>query len=178
MTDEAIIEKIRGGDANRFATLVDRYGERIFVLILHIVDDEAEAEDLAQEAFVKAYAALPTFRTDACFASWRYRIAYNQALQWRRKRRFRTLSLDDSCEDVPDGEVDSFLADGDEERVECLIEAIGRLPALERTIVELFYYENLGTREIAESLSITEGAVRTKLYRLRKRLYKFMQEKR
>ncbi|MCF0199712.1 MAG: RNA polymerase sigma factor [Bacteroidaceae bacterium] len=172
MTDDAIIEQIREGETEQFARLVDRYARRVFGLIGSMVDDSAVVEDLAQETFVQAYTSLPLFRGDSPFVSWLLTIACRQALQWRRRRRLPTVSLDDEQWPLLDQvEVEVFFSQPDAERLRYLHEALDQLPSVDRAIVTLFYYDDLSTQEISRILETSDGAVRNRLYRIRQRLY-------
>jgi len=147
------------GDDRAFAKLVNRYKERIFLVVLRIVRNRDEAKDLAQEAFIKAYRNRQTFRADSSFYTWVYRIAVNLSLNYINRNRERL------AESIEDSDASNFSVEPDtkveqEEFKKTIDNAIKELPARQRTVFILRHYEEKSHAEIAELLSITEGAVK------------------
>lgn len=171
-TDDArVIQQVVGGDTNAFAQLLERYGAKVYGLMVRLVGDDAEAEDLVQETFVQAYTHLRDYREEADFGSWLYRIAYNAALMHLRRQRTVELPLDERlAESITDEEADRTLNEVTEMRIAQLEEALTHLSPDDRTAITLFYLEERSTREIAYILGTTVTNVTTRLHRARKRL--------
>jgi RNA polymerase sigma-70 factor, ECF subfamily len=160
--DRESVEELKefiDGDDRAFAKLVNRYKERIFLVVLRIVRNKDEAKDLAQDAFVKAYRNRQSFRADSGFYTWVYRIAVNLSLNYVNRNRERQA---DSIEDTEASNIavePEFTLEQEELR-NIIDEAIKKLPARQRTVFVLRHYEEKAHAEIAEMLSITEGAVK------------------
>jgi len=156
------VEELRDfidGDDRAFAKLVNRYKERIFLVVLRIVRNRDEAKDLAQDAFIKAYRNRQSFRADSSFYTWVYRIAVNLSLNYITRNRERQA---DSLEDADSNNfaVDPDMTIEQEELRRRIDGAIRELPARQRTVFVLRHYEDKSHAEIAEMLGITEGAVK------------------
>lgn len=183
-TDLELIQIVRDHEdrAEReaaFRVLVDRYKTRIYSLCHRMLRDASDAEDAAQEAFVKAYKKIDTFRGDAQFYTWLYRIATNVAndhYDSRRRRRTRETSDVTVVEPVRMGDRDR--PDRVLEREDLKIvarRAIERVPPLFRTVLVLREYEGLEYREIADILGISVGTVMSRLFRARMRFKDIME---
>jgi RNA polymerase sigma-70 factor, ECF subfamily len=178
-SESALVTAAKAGNYDAFEQLVNRYEHKIYRLGLNITGNPEDAEDVLQEAFLKAFENLPRFREDSRFYTWIVRIAVNQALMKLRKRRTdRSVSLDDPIEE--DGEViPRDFADwkpnpeqllGRTETREVLEKAIQDLPPSFRTVFTLRDVEGLSTEETAEMLGLTISAVKARLFRARLRL--------
>jgi len=173
-----LVTAAQGGDISAFETLVNRYERKIFRLGMNITGSREDAEDVMQEAFLKAYEHLPEFQRNSRFYTWLVRIAVNQALMKLRKRRPNELSLD---QEVETGE-DSFFRDVEdwgpspEERYRqaelqgILSEVIGELDPPFRIVFQLRDIEELSTEETAEILKLSVPAVKSRLLRARLKL--------
>lgn len=154
-----------------FEQLFQDYYEDIYAYLCRLVGDRQQAEDLAQDAFVKAYRALPRLPAGANVRAWLYRIATNTALDWLRRRRLIAW--------LPLFERDSHPATSTffaEESLESVVvrRALGRLPAHYRVPLVLYACQGFSTQEIAGILDLSQGAVKTRLFRARekfRRLY-------
>ena len=174
MTDKKEINELENfakGDDNAFGQLVNRYKERIYLVVLRIVKNNEDAKDLAQEAFVKAYINRQSFRAESGFFTWIYRIAVNLALNYiSRNRDLRAESIDEFeqgklIRGKPQRSYDHLLSSGSdnlekEELAKTISAAIEKLPPRQRTVFVLRHYEEKPHAEIASILSITEGAVK------------------
>ena len=169
-TDEDLVAAFQSGDIPAFDQLVRRWDRKIQGVIYRLVGNHDEARDLSQEAFLKAYRALGTFKQEARFSSWLYQIAINATRDRLRRRRRRTdLSLDDVEE-----KGESSLRDGAPSALD-LIEssdlsrvvaaAMAALPEEQREVVILKEYQGLTFPEIAETLDVPLSTVKTRLYR-------------
>lgn len=171
--ESKIIERVLAGKTDEFAYFLDAYAERLHLWVLRLVSCEQDAEEVVQDAFVKAYTHLSDFNRHSTFSTWLYRIAYNCAVQHlRRRQREPLLTIDnEQLSSVTDTMADESLAVDTEERIIALRKAIDLLTPDDRALITLFYYEGRSQADIAYVLSIAEGAVATRLSRVRKRLY-------
>lgn len=167
-----IITSILAGNTERFSYFLDTYGQQIFTLIVRMVGSPEDAEELTQDTFMKAFRHLSDFNGKSSFSTWLYRIAYNTALSSLRKQPNEVLSVDDRLwNNLTENEIDRALDEEDEERIEQLQRALKKLTPDERALVTLFYEEDRPIAEICHILNQTEGNVKVKLYRIRKKLY-------
>lgn len=175
--DHALIERCRQGDLAAFEPLVEKYRERVWRLAHNYLRDPEEARDVAQEAFVRAWQALPSFRGQSAFYTWLFRIVVNVATDRARQRAARGRAF--GGEALPAEEWERTLVDpeaGPEETAhraeqrQRISQALGTLPEHHRTIIMLSDLEGLSYREIAEVLDIPMGTVMSRLHNARKRL--------
>ena len=173
-SDEELIARVLAGDDSAYGTLVTRYRDLVYTIAVRIVGDEEDADDVAQEAFVRAYRALPRFRGDSKFSSWLYRIATNRALTHlkKRKRRAQTVDIDAgphieaaAIEGTHVESPEKFVLDDEFRRG--VREAVKELPSKYRVVVTLFYLEERSYKEVAETLGIPMGTLKTHLHRAR-----------
>jgi RNA polymerase sigma-70 factor (ECF subfamily) len=174
--DQQLVERVQRGDKAAFDLLVVKYQRKIFRLLSRLIRDTAEIEDVAQEAFVKAYRALPNFRGDSAFYTWLYRIAINTAKnylvsQGRRAPTSTAADIEDA-ETFDDGDhlrdlntPDSMLVT--KQVAEAVNRAIDQLPEDLRTAIVLRELEGLSYEEIAESMQCPIGTVRSRIFRAR-----------
>lgn len=153
--------RAQNGDEAAFAELVRRYQGAVFRLALRITGDRADAEDAAQEAFLRAWRAMGRFDPERPFGPWVLRIAANRALTKVERRRPQT-SLEEAAHVA---ETTRDPMDG-----ERLRQALGNLPPLDRAILSLRYEDGLSVADIAGTLGILEGAAKVRLFRARERL--------
>jgi len=169
-TDEELVVAFQSGDIPAFDQLVRRWDRRIQGVIFRLVGNHDEARDVSQEAFLKAYRALGTFKQEARFSSWLYQIAINATRDRLRRRRRRTdLSLDDVEE-----RADNPLRDAGPSALDLIVSndlsrvvaaAMAALPEEQREVVILKEYQGLTFPEIAETLDVPLSTVKTRLYR-------------
>lgn len=172
-TDDAtLVERARTGDAEAFRPLVERYGEPLFRLAWRIVGDEAAAEDVVQESFLRAYRALSRFDDRALFATWLYRIAANTAIEMLRKRRrlSREGSDDGAIPALPSADPgpDRHALSGEVERT--VRGAMADLSPLERAAFVLRHFEGRSIAEICGALGLRESAGKQAIFRAVKKL--------
>ena len=174
--DQQLVERVQRGDKAAFDLLVVKYQRKIFRLLSRLIRDSAEVEDVAQEAFVKAYRALPNFRGDSAFYTWLYRIAINTAKNYlvSQGRRAPTSTQADveDAETFDDGDHLRDLNTPDSMLVtkqvgEAVNRAIDQLPEDLRTAIVLRELEGLSYEEIAESMQCPIGTVRSRIFRAR-----------
>jgi RNA polymerase sigma-70 factor (ECF subfamily) len=164
--EHRLIRAAQAGDRPAFAALVERYWERLYRWLYHLTRDRHAAEDLAQEAFLKAFAGLDTFRAGTNFRAWVFRIAHNSfANQHRAARRREPLP-----EDLPDRERGPVEQAISHEALQGLLRAVTRLPAEFRAALLLRVEEGLSFRQIADVLDLTEETARWRVFKARQKL--------
>lgn len=169
--EQILIEKVRGGDTACYKSLVDEYGERLFALLKGLVGSREDAQDLAQEAFVKAFFSLKKFRGDSSFSTWLYRIGYNLAISKLRKEKGLFADVDINHLRVVD-DSDGLLEQKrlSEREYELLEMAKGQLPAQERFLLCAFYEQERSLAELVQITGLSLSNIKVKLFRARKRL--------
>jgi RNA polymerase sigma-70 factor (ECF subfamily) len=176
--DQLLVDRVKSGDQQAFNLLVRKYERKVFRLISRLVRDPAEVEDVAQEAFIKAYRALPQFRGDSAFYTWLYRIAVNTAKNHLVAQGRRPIPLSDTLSEDEDGESfgrEDVVSDNQTPDAELLSRqiaetvnrAIEALPQDLRTAVTLREIEGLSYEEIAEAMNCPIGTVRSRIFRAR-----------
>lgn len=174
--DQKLVERVQRGDKAAFDLLVVKYQRKIFRLLSRLIRDAGEVEDVAQEAFIKAYRALPNFRGESAFYTWLYRIAINTAKNWlvSQGRRAPTSTPTDieDAETFDDGEHLRDLNTPDamlltKQVAEAVNRAIERLPEDLKTAIVLRELEGLSYEEIAETMNCPIGTVRSRIFRAR-----------
>ncbi|MBI2162304.1 MAG: sigma-70 family RNA polymerase sigma factor [Candidatus Rokubacteria bacterium] len=177
LDDLALVERCRAGDVAAFEPLVEKYRQRVYRLAFNVLRDTEEALDAAQEAFIRAYQALPRFRGQSAFYTWLFRITMNVAADRVRQRAARGRAF--GTERVEEEEWDRTLVDPSEapdasaaraEERRRIQRALESLPEHHRAIIMLSDLEGLSYREIAEVLGIPMGTVMSRLHNARKRL--------
>jgi RNA polymerase sigma-70 factor, ECF subfamily len=171
--DEAIVAAYaRTRDPDLFRLLVERHQQRVFRLVASLLGPFADldAEEMTQEVFVRVHQRLDSFRGEARFSTWLYRIAYNRTIERRRRARLRAEHI--PCEDLegsaaPTGPLESALDRERERRVARLVEG---LPDVYRSVVHLHYWMDQSIDEMAETLGVPAGTVKSYLSRARQRL--------
>jgi RNA polymerase sigma-70 factor (ECF subfamily) len=167
-SDSELVASVLRGEASRFGVLVRRHNQRLYRAARAILGDDAEAEDVVQDAYVRAYHALASFRGEAAFSTWITRIAVNEAIA---RRRARARLADVTAEEVPmatDRTPERDVADA--ELVRLIEREIDALPDGLREVLVLRDVEELGTSDAAEILGVTEEALRVRLHRARRAL--------
>ena len=180
--EAAIVRKVLGGGANAFETLVLEYEKNVYNIALRMTGNSEDAADMTQEAFIKAYNSLQSFRGDSKFSVWLYRIVSNVCLDFlRSKNRRPTVSLSVEDDDGEDAQLD--VAD-ESQSPELLLDrkltrdsvrrGLDSLPPDYRQILLLREIQGLSYDEIAQALSLEVGTVKSRIFRARKRLCTFL----
>ena len=179
-SDQLLVERVRAGDKSAFDLLVLKYQHKIVKLIMRYVRDPSEALDVSQEAFLKAYRALPKFRGDSAFYTWLYRIAINTAKNHMVAARRRPLEYASDIHDPENFEWHASLQDTDSPEGQALSDelrrtvenAIGSLPDDLRTAIMLRELDGLSYTEISQAMDCPVGTVRSRIFRAREAIDK------
>lgn len=181
VSEKKIIEKVLGGDANAFEELVLKYEKTVYNLALRMVGDRDDAFDMTQEAFIKAYGSLSSFRGDSKFSVWIYRIATNVCLDFlRSKSRKQQVSLtvsdddEDAQLDIPDPKAAPEQQLMQKMSMQSVEEGLKTLPDKQRQILVMRELGGMSYAEIGAALSLEEGTVKSRIFRARKRLCTFL----
>jgi RNA polymerase sigma-70 factor (ECF subfamily) len=175
--DGALVERVRGGDVAAFEPLVVKYRQRVYRLAYNVLRNQEDAWDVAQESFIKAYKALPSFRGQSAFYTWLFRIVMNVAHDKARQRGAagRAFGTERVTEEeweraMPDPGEEPDTAAARAEQRSRITQALETLPEHHRAIIMLSDLEGLSYREIADVLNIPMGTVMSRLHNARKRL--------
>lgn len=175
--DLILVERVQSGDQEAFGLLVGKYQRKLLRLVMRFVRDPAEAEDVTQEAFIKAYRALPNFRGESAFYTWLYRIGVNTAKNWLVANGRRMPTVTDIASDESDGGIENSALLRDEETPDRVLQskqigatvnaAMDALPEDLRTAISLREIEGLSYEEIAQVMDCPIGTVRSRIFRAR-----------
>jgi RNA polymerase sigma-70 factor (ECF subfamily) len=179
-TDQQLVQRVQAGDKSAFNLLILKYQHRVLKLVSRFVSDAAEAEDVAQEAFLKAYRALASFRGESAFYTWLYRIAINTAKNALVANRRRPVDFDLDLQDPDQYERQARLKDEDTpegvlltDEIRTVVErAMEQLPEDLRTAIVLRELEGMSYEEIAEAMDCPVGTVRSRIFRAREAIDK------
>lgn len=179
-TDQRLVERVQKGDKRAFDLLVKKYQHKIIALIGRYVNDHHEQQDVAQEAFIKAYRALSNFRAESAFYTWMYRIAINTAKNHLVSRGRRPPGTDVDVEDAENFSLVASMRDNDspesnlmrDELEERIFSTIDRLADDLKTAISLREFEGLSYEEIAEVMQCPVGTVRSRIFRAREAIDK------
>lgn len=180
LLDEQLVERVQRGDKNAFNLLVKKYQHKVVNLVARYVNNPGDVPDVAQEAFIKAYRALPTFRGESAFYTWLYRIAVNTAKNYLTSQGRRPPSSDveaDEAEYYGGGEALQEVATPEnlaltDEIKRTVFSSIEALPEDLRTAITLRELEGLSYEEIAEIMDCPVGTVRSRIFRAREAIDK------
>jgi RNA polymerase sigma-70 factor (ECF subfamily) len=172
ISDQHYIDKILQGETNSFAVLVDRYKDMIFTLALKMIKNREEAEEVAQDTFIKTYSSLSKFKGDSKFSTWIYKIAYNTCLDRLKKNKKEDLniSIDEFSAHLIKTMDNALSALEDKERKQTIQNCLNLLPSDENFLLTLFYFEDQSLEEIGKIMNINANNVKVKLFRSRQKL--------
>ena len=175
-TDKELVKRVQKGDKGAFDVLVLKYEQKIVNLVMRYVRDPEQALDISQEAFIKAYRALPRFRGDSAFYTWLYRIAVNTCLSYLRshkKLRQKTIPLEDVHGVVADTEPSATQ----KAESKILEQTIQKLPPRLKSVFLLHDVEGFKHQEIAHILGCSVGTSKSQLFKARKKMRKLLEHK-
>ena len=176
-TESAYIQRILSGEINIFSVFVEQHHRSVYALIRQMALSNEDAEELTQDVFLKAFEKLHSFKGDCSFSTWIYRIAYNTAVSYTRKKRLIFPSIDDAMiENIKEETVDAFFEEENQQKMEKLTVAMQKLNIEEKTLVALFYTDNKSIVEIGLISGLSTENVKVKLFRIRKKIFKLMTE--
>ena len=156
-----------------FARLVQQHAPQVLDFTARLLSDRREAEEVAQDAFVKVFRQLSSFRGDSSFVTWVQRIAYHEAIDHLRQRAPYTVDISEVAAISDDEE----LSTGREERILLMEETIDELPPDDQLLLHLYYYEDQPLRDIAYIMDAEPNALSQRLHRIRKRLLRMIKQK-
>ncbi len=179
LQDIALVEKAKNGDQLAYAQLLERYRDAIYFMLLKMVNNPVDAEDLTIEAFGKAFKNLKQYTPNFAFSTWLFKIASNNAIDYIRKQRGSTVSLDQSVDeednlspsaliqsDTPDPEASMI----NEQKIKLMRDVVTKLKPRYRSLIELRYFKEYSYDEIADHLELPLGTVKAQLFRARELL--------
>ncbi len=182
--DQALIARARKGDQKAFEALVNKYKNLVYSIMIRMVRNPQEAEDLTQEAFMKAFHAIHAFNEEYAFSTWLMKIATNNCIDFLRKKKLKTFSIDQPVQHKDD-EIQMELPAAEpsperellsQEQRKLIQQAIEELPPLYRHVIVLRHQEEKSYEEIAEILDIPIGTVKARIFRAREMLNKRIRE--
>lgn len=185
LEDDALVREAIGGSEKAYTKLVNKYERALHFYIMKMIKNQSKVEDLVQEVFVKAFDNLHSYNTNYAFSTWLYRIATNHTIDYLRKKKLKTLSIDESISSR-DGEMEMQLPDQDAQtdrniirtqRQKMVRKAIEELPEKYRDVIKLRHMQEKSYQEIADVLDLPLGTVKAHIYRAREMLYKALKDK-
>ena len=178
ISNPELVRKSQFGDKAAFEQLVIRHQELVFSLAYKLTGNREMANDVAQEAFIRAWKAIEKFRGDSTFSTWIYRITVNTAWTLRKKaKKHNTLNIDDTYEPIViDEKKDPELVAINSDLSSVLINALDKIPIEQRIIVELKNIEGRSHKEIADYLDISVTAAKVRLHRAHQKLRQILEE--
>ncbi len=170
--DQKLIESIKNGDTKAYTQLVNRYKDLVFTLALRMLKHREEAEEVAQDTFIKVFKSLNKFKGDSKFSTWIYKVTYNTCLDRikKNKKHLNDVAIDEftfNKLDTIDNALDNLIK---EEKHMLIKKCINKLPEDSSALLTLFYFEELSLDEISKIINIEANTVKVKLFRARKKL--------
>lgn len=183
--DSKLIQAALKGDNAAYKRLMKKYHDAIYNFIYRMIHDKHQVEDLTQEAFIKAFQSLASFNEEYAFSTWLYKIATNNSIDYIRKRKLQTYSIDkpidakdsDYSFELPDDSYETDMEMISDQRAKMLNEAIVKLPEKYRKVIHLRHVDEKSYEEIADQLKLPIGTVKAHIFRAREILYKSLKNK-
>ena len=179
--DFLLVQRARSGDQKAYADLLGRYRDAIYFMLLKMVNNPSDAEDLTIEAFGKAFKNIGQYTPNFAFSTWLFKIATNNCIDFIRKKRAATISLDQSNDD-PDSASVTIQSDTPDpeahlinsQKIKLLRDVVNKLKPRYRTLVELRYFKEYSYEEISQELELPIGTVKAQLFRARELLFNIL----
>ena len=170
--DQILINQIIDGHTSAFSILVDRYKDLVFTLALRMLKNREEAEEVAQDTFIKTYKSIDKFKGDSKFSTWMYRVAYNTCLDRikKNKKHLNDVEINEFTEHqvkTIDNALDRLEV---EEKNEAIQRCIARLPSEDSFLLTLYYFDDMSIEEISKTVGLKANNVKVKIFRSRKKL--------
>jgi RNA polymerase sigma factor (sigma-70 family) len=171
------IDQVLAGKNSAFSYIVDRHKDRAYNLAFRICGNHEEAEEIAQDSFLKAYRSLKSFKRKSSFATWLYRIVYNTSISFVRVKKKGVLSLDDFPADVIDFMGSNTNEEDAEKEYRCALVnfALQKISEEERGLISLYYYEEMSADEISDVTGISKSNIKVKLFRSRQKMLEIIE---
>lgn len=176
--DSYYIEKVLAGDVSSYAMLVAKHKNLVFSIVLKILNNREDAEEIAQDIFLKVYQSLNTFEKKSKFSTWLYRIAYNTAVSKTRKKKLEFVPMEESIvSNYSTDEIQQNMYALEENEKQAFLEkAMNNLAEEDHLLITLFYKSENSVEDISEITGLTVSNVKVKLHRIRKKLYDEIRE--
>jgi len=179
--DFTLVDRARNGDQQAYAELLGRYRDTIYFMLLKMVNNTSYAEDLTIEAFGKAFKYLDQYTPNFAFSTWLFKIATNNCIDFIRRKRAATISIDHTTEDqdtvtvvIPSDILDPEESMINSQKIKLLHEVVSKLKPRYRKLVELRYFREYSYEEISEELELPIGTVKAQLFRARELLFNIL----
>ena len=171
-SDQLYIDKVLQGDTNAFAYLINKYKDMAYTVAIKVVKSHEDAEEVAQDSFLKAYEKLDSFKGNSKFSTWLYTIVYRNSITKIRKKKVETSDIDEYVMDnySEGSEFPQIEAIKNGEQQKYVREAIDRLPEKDALLITLFYMNESSVEEIEQITNLTQSNIKVKLFRARKKL--------
>lgn len=182
--DAELVKRAKAGDGKAYDALILLYKDAVYGVVYRMVHNKQEAEDLTQEAFIKAYNSINSFNENYAFSTWLFKIATNNCIDFFRKRKLKTHSMDQTIR-YKDDEIKQEYADTDrmadkellaDEKTKLIKQAIDALPEKYKTAIELRHHQEKSYDEIAQLLNLPLGTVKARIFRAREMLKKSLKD--
>ena len=165
--ENELIDRILAGERQLYATLVNKYKSYAYTIALKIVENKPEAEEAAQDAFIKAFHYLKSFNKQAKFSTWLYRIVFNTAISYKRKNRHQFQDIEENTVEYHE-QTDTQIEKDDKHIF--LSQAMDRLNEADRLSIQLYYIKELSLEEVAETMGQNLNTIKVRVHRARQRL--------
>jgi len=184
--DRTWVAQALAGNEAAFQRLMTKYREPIWHHIRKMIRNEEEVDDLVQESFIKAFSSLGSYATQYAFSTWLYKIATNHTIDYLRKRRLKTISIDKPIQ-TKDGEMELEIPDVEyrpdrhiveDQRSRIIEEAIAKLPEKYHRVIVMRHQQEMSYEDIADQLGLPLGTVKAHIFRAREMLYRFLKDNR
>lgn len=167
--DSQLVDQVKAGSIIAFRALVERYQDYVYTICYRIVGNREDAEEVAQDTFIKAFRGLGNFQGQAKFTTWVYRIAMNTAISYRRKKKVHLETIED-YKQFDRGEISDMVEYRRLEQRKFLQLALNTMMPDDVSVLTLFYFKELSLEEMSETTGINVNTLKVKLFRARKRL--------
>ncbi len=178
--DVVLVQRVLTGQRSAFRSLVERYQNYVFSVALQVIKNREVAEEIAQDVFIKVYNQLGSFEQRSRFSTWLYTIAYRTSLDYARRKRLKTNSIDqeDSALQLPDEAAASPSGQLDQADLNDQLKAVlDELKPADALLISLYYFRERSVSEISEITGLTPSNIKTKLFRLREQLRDLLSQK-
>lgn len=168
-SEQSIIQDVLGGHKEAYGEIVDRHKSFVYTIAFRVLQNAEDAEEAAQDAFIKAFQALKNFQGQSKFTTWLYRIAFNTAISYKRKRKIEVSGLD-FLEDRIEDDTDTMEGIKKEEQRAVIEQGLAELSPIDASIITLFYLKEQNLQEISTISGLKVSAIKVKLFRARKKM--------